>query len=65
MEKLVLRVANIRCLDCRHQDIDKVEAVVRSMQLHIETTAGIDHRLPQGVGLLVSTLAMQEMGEPG
>lgn len=39
--------------DCRYQDMDKVEGIVRGMRLLIETMPGVDHRLPQGVGLLV------------
>jgi hypothetical protein len=34
--------------------MDAVEAVVRNIRMHIETGAGIDQRLPQGVGIMVS-----------
>ena len=43
---------------CRYQDMDKVDVIVKSIRLHIETANGVDQRLPLGAGLMVSTYVL-------
>ena len=53
-----LGVVQIRSGTAATIDVEKVDAIVQSMRMHIQSAAGVDQRLPLGVGLLVSSTSI-------